>query len=470
MTPKLIRISPIVPVSGDIYNGDALNRRPDCEYLRGEILAAKTPCTLAINASWGAGKTVFLQMLHEECKAAEAPCVYFNAWENDFHSDALPPMIGQIKIQMQEQRKRPYKLINAGRELCRKAPLATTLAAALGFAGHMTADAATGGAATAAATTVKGVENILNKMGKESDAVAEYVARQKAMDNFRNALGEFAAPKSGESKPLVFFVDELDRCRPVFAVEVLEKIKHVFDVPGVFFVIAVNKEELQKILLSVYGDIDAAVYLRRFFDFEFILENRESVVMTALHRCKHDARVNVDSTNLRELLPLMCRDFALQLRDQEQAAAMTARAWTFEQIDAVHSPLLVILFTVLKFANPALYQKCLVCARRDFANFPFVEILDYYESATGVPKEMKEDVRSPHSAMVVLLQSLRYCHDSSYAMEVRDIQHMPRGPDEDLGRVNFAMSVQQKAKIWGGRSFEPRRTLENIELGARVKR
>ena len=461
MTPKLIRIPPIVPVDGDIYNGDALNRRPECEYLRDAILAAQTPCTLAINASWGAGKTVFLQMLREECKAAGMSCVYFDAWKNDFHSDALPPMIGQIEMQMQGKRELPAELIDAGRELCRKAPLAA-LAATLGVVG----DAATGGAATA----IKEIASIAKTMGKESDAVAEYVARQKAMDNFRQALGEFAAPKSGESKPLVFFVDELDRCRPVFAVEVLEKIKHVFDVPGVFFVIAVNKEELQKILLSVYGDIDAAVYLRRLFDFEFILENRKSVVMTALRRCEHDARVNVDSTSLRELFPLMCRDFALQLRDQEQAAAMTARAWTFEQIDNLHSPLLVIFFTVLKFANPVLYQKCLACARRDFANFPFVEILDYYESVTGVPKEIKEYVHSPHNAVVVLLQSLRFCHDSSYAVEVNGIRHGPSVSDEDRGRVNFAMSVQQKAHMWGGRSHEPRRTLENIELGARVGR
>ena len=470
MTPKLIRIPSIVPVEGNIYNGDTLNRRPECEYLRDAILAAQTPCTLAINASWGAGKTVFLQMLHEECKAAEASCVYFDAWKNDFHPDALPPMIGQIEMQMQGKPKRLTKLINAGRELCRKASLATTLAA-LEFAGHMATDAATGGAATATATTVKGVENILNKMGKESDAVAEYVARQKAMENFRQALGNFAAPKSGESKPLVFFVDELDRCRPVFAVEVLEKIKHVFDVPGVFFVIAVNKEELQKILLSVYGDIDAAVYLRRFFDFEFILENRKSIVMTALDRLEGDTGIDPNDTDLPKFFPLMCRDFGLQLRDQEQAAALTARALTLEHPSDFLPSVLVAFFTVLKFANPELYQKCLACVRQDPVDFPFVEIMNYYESVSGT-QEVQERTRGMHCVPISCLQALRLNHDASYASEVEEfISDNQPSSDANQWQRNATREAARKANIWTTRySVTPGRILETIEIGVRDKR
>ena len=454
MTPKLIRISPIVPVAGDIYKGDALNRRPECERLRDEILAAQTPCTLAINASWGAGKTVFLQMLREECKAAGMSCVYFDAWKNDFHPDALPPMIGQIEMQMQNQRKLPDKLIKFGRELCRKAPTLATLAAL----------DATGGAVAA---------NILKTMGKESDAVAEYVARQKAMENFRQALGNFAAPKSGESKPLVFFVDELDRCRPVFAVEVLEKIKHVFDVPGVFFVIAVNKEELQKILLSVYGDIDAAVYLRRLFDFEFILENRESVVMTALDRCEGDMRLSLHGWDLDELFPLMCRDFRLPLRDQEQAAGLMARALTLTPEGDVIRPLFVAFFIVLKFANPALYQKCLASVRQNSVDFPFGEVIHYYESVTGVQEAIKKHGQHPHRFLILFLLAMRYKYDKSYALEVREFTAEARNvppPQIDSQHMIFMKDVMHRAGVHGPYLVEPRRILETIEIGVRDKR
>ena len=452
MTPKLIRIPPIVPVTGDIYKGDALNRRPECEHLRDAILAAQTPCTLAINASWGAGKTVFLQMLREECKSAGMSCVYFDAWKNDFHPDALPPMIGQIEMQMQNQRKLPDKLIKFGRELCRKAPTLATLAAL----------DATGGAVAA---------NILKTMGKESDAVAEYVARQKAMENFRQALGNFAAPKSGESKPLVFFVDELDRCRPVFAVEVLEKIKHVFDVPGVFFVIAVNKEELQKILLSVYGEINPTLYLRKFFDFEFNLENRRDVVMTALDRLEGDTGIDPNDTDLSKFFPLMCRDFGLQLRDQEQAAAMTARALTLEHPSDFLPSVLVAFFTVLKFANPELYQKCLACVRQDPVDFPFVEIMDYYESVSGT-QEVQERTRGPHRVPILCLQALRFNHDASYASELKEFISNNQRISSDANRwqLNAAIEATRIADIWTRYRITPRRIHETIEIGVRDKR
>ena len=466
MAPKLIRIPPIVPVAGDIYKGDNLDRRPDCEHLRDAILAAQTPCTLAINASWGAGKTVFLQMLREECKAAGMSCVYFDAWKNDFHSDALPPMIGQIEMQMQGKRELPAELIDAGRELCRKAPLAA-LAAALGVAG----DAATGGAATA----IKGAGSILKTMGKESDAVEEYVARQKAMENFRNALGEFAAPKNGESKPLVFFVDELDRCRPIFAVEVLEKIKHVFDVPGVFFVLAVNKEELKKTLLSVYGEINPTLYLRKFFDFEFNLENRRNVVMAALKRGGVSAEHVRDSEHLYDYLPKMCQDFSLSPRDQEQIAALMARALTLTPSGKYFYSVYFAFFVALKFANPDLYQRCLRSARFDLSAFPYSEMFDYYKSATGVFQDMGDAGRGhPHIVPMLHLCAMRYHNDSTYREDI----DKKSWEQEALG-----WSAYKDIRVLGGRvhsysrtsseyvlTYDPRPILEAIEIGAKERR
>ena len=70
---------------------------------------------------------------------------------------------------------------------------------------------------------------------------------------------------------MVFIIDELDRCRPTFAIELLERVKHIFDVPNIVFVFGINREELTKSLRSVYGEIEAEEYLRRFFDMELRL-------------------------------------------------------------------------------------------------------------------------------------------------------------------------------------------------------
>ena len=75
---------------------------------------------------------------------------------------------------------------------------------------------------------------------------------------------------------MVFIIDELDRCRPTFAIELLERVKHIFDIPNMVFVLGINRDEICKSFQSIYGDIDATVYLQRFFDMEFTLPEVDS--------------------------------------------------------------------------------------------------------------------------------------------------------------------------------------------------
>ena len=68
-------------------------------------------------------------------------------------------------------------------------------------------------------------------------------------------------------KPLVLFIDELDRCRPTYAIEVLERIKHLFEVYGLKIVIACDIVQLSESVKSIYGsNFNALGYLQRFFD------------------------------------------------------------------------------------------------------------------------------------------------------------------------------------------------------------
>ena len=71
-------------------------------------------------------------------------------------------------------------------------------------------------------------------------------------------------------------IDELDRCRPPYAVELLEVAKHLFSVDYIVFVLAVNRPELAHSIRDLYGSgFDAAGYLRRFFDIDFRLPDPE---------------------------------------------------------------------------------------------------------------------------------------------------------------------------------------------------
>jgi hypothetical protein len=64
----------------------------------------------------------------------------------------------------------------------------------------------------------------------------------------------------------VILIDELDRCRPTYAIEMLEAIKHWFCVPNVVFVLAMDREQLSHSIRAVYGQgFDVDGYFLRFF-------------------------------------------------------------------------------------------------------------------------------------------------------------------------------------------------------------
>jgi hypothetical protein len=98
-------------------------------------------------------------------------------------------------------------------------------------------------------------------------------AKQSAKQ-FNHSLQELANAlwKAKNQKPIIILIDELDRCRPSYAIELLETAKHIFGVDRVVFVLAVNRAELAHSVKALYGnEFDAEGYLRRFFDIDFLL-------------------------------------------------------------------------------------------------------------------------------------------------------------------------------------------------------
>lgn len=124
------------------------------------------------------------------------------------------------------------------------------------------------------------------------DSIESYEKRQEDITNFKQELENFAQSLYGESnKPLIFFIDELDRCRPNFAIEVLEKAKHLFNVKNILFVISIDKRELGYSIKAIYGnEFDTDGYLRRFIDLNYYLPapNTESFCKFLVERFQFD--------------------------------------------------------------------------------------------------------------------------------------------------------------------------------------
>lgn len=86
-------------------------------------------------------------------------------------------------------------------------------------------------------------------------------------------------------KKLVIIIDELDRCKPLFAIQTLEIVKHFLDVKDVVFIFAVDLEQLSHSVESIYGfGMDASGYLCKFFDYitKFPQSNMLSIIKTLL--------------------------------------------------------------------------------------------------------------------------------------------------------------------------------------------
>ena len=107
------------------------------------------------------------------------------------------------------------------------------------------------------------VEDLINLVDKKAKDYKDKVDLEKLKKEFYDALVELA-PEDGK---LIVFVDELDRCKPTYAIKVLERIKHYFSVPNITFIFSVDLSQLQNTVKRYYGEeFDGYHYLDRFFD------------------------------------------------------------------------------------------------------------------------------------------------------------------------------------------------------------
>jgi len=155
--------------------------------------------------------------------------------------------------------------------------------------------------------------------------LADHVAVEESIVALQQALEMLA-----ETKPIVIFIDELDRCRPDFAVNMLENIKHVFDVEGVQFVLVTNSEQLRSSINHCYGNgLDAQRYLDKFVQFSLSLsdthkpDGHDAVLASVSHlKTLIDESELLDNTNLNadglnDFLATLIKANRLSLREVE---------------------------------------------------------------------------------------------------------------------------------------------------------
>lgn len=290
-----------------IWAEDRLDRKAEAELLQ-RFLVSETvylenrkerkSIVLGLDAPYGIGKSFFLERFVRQIKLNH-PVAFVDAWADDTNDEPLVAFMASINEALEPFLKKSAKVKSRLQDATRAAlPIVGKVAWGAGktfvtkWVGHEAvegiAELTRNGGSVSSPNTAKDddkssweqaaddageaiskeVEDLVDKAG--AAMLEAYRQRKQSRAEFKRKMAALvdAIRKSEVPSypPLFVVIDELDRCRPDYAIRVLEEIKHFFDVPGVVFVIALHGDQLARSVGAVYGPtFDGGDYLRRFF-------------------------------------------------------------------------------------------------------------------------------------------------------------------------------------------------------------
>lgn len=232
-----------------------------------------------IDAPWGMGKSFFSKALQEKVEEERITRIEFgkkeinfiniNAWETDYFSDPMKSLIGEINNSSCEltddAKEKAEKLLSRGFQALKKIGLNRGLSFIM----------------------EAGLDRVLCKIGFDEAKRKEFIDifneteeintnELEEYKKYKELVTSFKISLSKDEKLKVIVIDELDRCKPTYAIELLETVKHFFGVKNIIFIFLVNKEQLKSIASTSYLTEDkCSEYFEKFFDIQFNLPKLE---------------------------------------------------------------------------------------------------------------------------------------------------------------------------------------------------
>lgn len=303
-----------------------IGRNADLVSMAETMLSTEGGMTYFLDGDWGSGKTFFVKQLkvvlealnpntdnddvtlralgvpeigalqshivsndgcdagaHGECEAFQSPPylpIYYNAWESDHWDDPLPSIVQTIAWQAGGSGRVDSK---------------NSLEKFENIVGAIL-KAAKCGVVSEACETISG-----------KDLLQQYEDRLKVRDHLKQLIEKAL---DGRDDKMLLIIDELDRCRPVFALKLLEQVKNLFDSDKLVVLYAVNTSELCKTVEHQYGlGFDGARYLTRFYDERLTLFPPEGALYLAYSGIPNDSwRSHVIAHEMKSALRMSLRD------------------------------------------------------------------------------------------------------------------------------------------------------------------
>ena len=369
---SLSKCQPIKIDADNPFKNDTLDREANITVLTQFITSFEQSIVLCIDGGWGQGKTTFIKMWQQYLKNQHIPTIYFNAWESDYTDDALIALIGEIslsieKLKVQDKTKAKKIIAPIYKYAANFAKVVAPSAA------NLSIKAISGGL-----TNADELSKTLSALGESlvKEQIKKYEESRRTLSKFKEELSKLAQCYTGgdKQKPLVIFIDELDRCRPDFAIEVLEKAKHLFNVDNIIFVLATDKTQLGHSIRAVYGQgLDVNGYLRRFIDFDYLLpKSNQPYILYLINKFSLERyflkKINHRYTLKSSLVTLIDR-YNLSLREQEAFCNIFSIVVRTEANFYLKNSMIIfilIFLIILKLKFPILYKSLDNCSNTDF--------------------------------------------------------------------------------------------------------
>lgn len=354
MTEKTIE-----PEGVDHWTDDVLGRKSLADFLtesiseqaRQRMSSRGDGLTVALDSDWGTGKSFFIQRWAKDLRSKNFPVIVFDAWENDIGDEASIALMAAIRDELDKWSDKlsiNTKIRNQAREATNSAikglrhaivPTSKVIASSLikkttGIAVDEIIESFTGSnkgtlrsiSDAASSTLESGLDEIFK------DLLEEHKKRSVAITAFKKSMSELVGVIEVNlqcSVPVFVFIDEVDRCRPTYAIKLLEEIKHIFGVPKFCFVVSTTLEQLRESVCAIYGSgFDSHRYLKRFFDRQYALPEPDGEEFSAQllrqsesfsqERCATGLPPSADSVSVAKVIALVARALSLDLRSQKQ--------------------------------------------------------------------------------------------------------------------------------------------------------
>jgi len=239
------------------FESDLLDRTPFCQKLESFILTehhfVEGGLVISLNASFGSGKTTLLNMwakdlnARRQAKTSLPRPVVVNAWESDYCGDPLIAIISALSHALADTTTgdaQPAQA-NALREAAKDIGWF-----AVGLANSFVSNA-TGIDVVGAGALAEEKKTQRDEAAKASfDILKAYDKRREALSKLKSTL---TTAFGGADPKAIVLIDELDRCRPDYAISYLETIKHIFDIHGIVFVLSVDEQQLESASSVLFG-------------------------------------------------------------------------------------------------------------------------------------------------------------------------------------------------------------------------